>query len=228
MKQEIKKIIRDVLNLKIPFDEIPISAWEDDDFADDILGLYPRGYTYIEKRKNLDINQLINFINKIKAPRIYKYLSPNAKKNEDIIYQVIPWCVEDVPKKYLSEDKFIKRILFGKPLALSQLSNDIKANKEYVKIAVENDGLALIHASSILRSDLELIMIALVYSKDTNSIVIDKFGEELKNDSSSLLDLVIQLKSNDEYFEESLESILETLSPSILVELKEKMKYHIN
>lgn len=224
MKQEIKKLIRDVRNFKIAFDDIPNSAWDDDDFSDDILGLYPRGYTYIEKRKNFNKNQLIHYINEINAPGIYKYLSPNAKKDEDIIYQVIPWCVEDVPKKYLSEDKFIKRILVGKPLALSQLSNDIKGNKEYVKIAVENNGLALIHASSILRSDLELIMIALVYSKDTNCIVIDHLGEKLKNDSSLLLDLVIQLKSNDEEFEENMESIFEVLEPTISKELKEKMK----
>jgi hypothetical protein len=224
-----KKLIRDVRSLKIPFSKIPKNAWDDDDFVNDILSLYPRGFLYVEKRKNLDKKQLIDFINEIKAPGIYEFLSIALKNDEDIIYNVIPWCIEEVPSKYLLMDKFVKRILNEYPNGLSQLPQEIQDNKDYVRIAVELDGQALIHASSNLRSDTELILIALVYSKNTNDLILDSFGgsiklgDEIRNDINSLLKLCLELKKVDEFHEERIQSLLEILEVHVSNDLRQKL-----
>jgi hypothetical protein len=229
MNQYTKNLIRDVRSLKIPFDDIPMNAWDDDDFVNDILSLYPRGFSLVEKRKNLDKKQLLDFINDINASGIYEYLSIDLKNDEDIIYNVIPWCIEEVPDKYLLVDKFIRRILKENPNGLSLLPHKIKENKDYVRIAVEINGQALIHASSILRSDIELILIALVYSKVTNDLILDRLGskimlgDEIRNDTELLLKLCLKLKKVDEFYEERIESILDILEISVSKDLRKKL-----
>jgi len=111
----------------------------------------------------------------------YKWASDNLQSDDDVIYTIIEnwdfWDNFSFNFPFYDHKKFMLGIVRLYPEYFCYASSQLKADKDFISLAVTNNGLLLEMASDELKSDEEVVTIAVANNRNA----IDYASQELKS-----------------------------------------------
>ena len=212
-----KQIFNELKKFKIHIDDVPFDFWSNEDFIYKLLDTNEEVFKFFKDEKKNSREFVIKLITENKCYGVYEFLNDLLKDDNEIVNMCIDfrYNIDYVPEKYKLDDAFIKKTLLNTPMKFCYFPESVKDNIEYVKLAIKNEGVNLIHASDTLRCNIDLIYESTYLSKEPNSLVLEELGEKLKKNIPEIKKLIDKYLKNHKANEYLIDSLVKEIDDDI-------------